>query len=158
MRRWLIYYAGGSTYSNEDGPPEKAPRDYVQVIMQDSPFINGRDIISGAGTTYQYFCWHGDRWIIHDDSGLRQYNELFGDKAIVLNGFYIADENFWAIHQEAVDSPDWQGFEFTRLVRASKWAPTEDRAIPGSVEVVSIYDAPEKTGSLLFASGEVVTP
>jgi hypothetical protein len=139
--RWLIYYADGSSYSSEDGPPEQAPRDYCEVIMQDEPSRDRRDIISGAGTTYQYFCWHGDRWIIHDDSGLRQYNQLFGDKAIVLNGFYIPDEQFWEIHDRAVDHPDWQAKE-TRLVRASKWAPTEERAIPGAVEVLSIYDVP----------------
>ncbi len=142
---WIIYYADGSTYSNNDGPPENAPRDYCEVIMQDEPRLGGRDIISGAGTVYGYFCWHGDRWIIHDDSGLRQYNDLFGDKAIVLSGFYIEDEKFWEIHQKAVDNPDWQQYPSTRLVRASKWAPTEERAIPGAVEVLSVYDAPEKT-------------
>lgn len=124
--KWIIYYSDGSTFSNEDGPPEKAPRDYVQVIMQDEVFQGRRDIISGAGSNYQYYCWHGDRWIIHDDSGLRQYNQLYGDKAIVLNGFYIEDEKFWEIHCKAVDHPDWQGVE-TRLVRASEWP---ERVIP----------------------------
>jgi hypothetical protein len=141
--RWLIYYADGSTFSSEGGTPAEAPRDFVQVIMQDDPFRQQRDIISGAGTVYQYFCWHGDRWIIHDDSGLRQYNQLFGDKAIVLNGFYIEDDKFWEIHGRAVDHPDWQGMQ-TRLVRASKWAPTDERAIPGSVDVISIDDVPQE--------------
>lgn len=134
--RWIVYYADGSTFSSDDGPPEKAPRDYCEVIMQDgsSPEYE-RDIISGAGTVYQYFCWHGDRWIIHDDSGLRQYNQLFGDKAIILNGFYIEDDKFWEIHQRAVDDPDWQR-STTRLVRAGSWAPTADRPIPGAVQVL----------------------
>lgn len=141
MIRWVIYYADGSTYSNEDGPPENAPRDYCEVIMQDEPFRNQRDIISGAGTVYQYFCWHGDRWVIHDDSGLRQYKQLFGDKAIVLNGFYIEDEKFWAIHNKALDHPDWKGMQ-TRLVRASSWAPTEERPIPGAMQILEAV--PEK--------------
>lgn len=131
--RWLIYYQDGSTFSSDDGPPEKAPKDYVQVIMQDEPFRDRRDIISGAGTNYQYYCWHGDRWIIHDDSGLEQYNALFGDKAIVLRGFYIEDERFWAIHEKAVDHPGWKRKE-TRLVRASAWA---EREVPGTTEVVT---------------------
>jgi hypothetical protein len=137
MIRWVVYYADGSTFSSADGGPADAPRDYVQVIMQDEPFRDQRDIISGAGTTYQFFCWHGDKWIIHDDSGLQQYNALFGDKAIVLRGFYISDEDFWEIHGRAVDHPDWQGKE-TRLVRASTWAPTEVRPVPGTTEVVTI--------------------
>ena len=36
--RWIVYYQDGSTFSSEDGSPEKAPRDYVQVVMQDEPF------------------------------------------------------------------------------------------------------------------------
>lgn len=141
MLRWLIYYADGSTYSSEDGPPENAPRDYVEVVLQEDEFRGRKDVISGAGTTYQYFCWHGDRWIIHDDSGLRQYNDLFGEKAIVLNGFYIEDEKFWAIHQQAIDNPDWATRE-TRLVRASAWAPNPDRPIPGAIQVLE--PVPEK--------------
>jgi hypothetical protein len=136
IRRWLIYYADGSTFSSEDGAPGEAPRDYVQVILQEDHFRDRRDVISGAGTTYQYFCWHGDRWIIHDDSGLRQYNQLFGDKAIVLNGFYIDDESFWGLHQSAIDNPEWPAKE-TRLVRASKWAPNPEREIPGTIEELS---------------------
>lgn len=120
MIRWIIFYADGSTFSWEDGPPEKAPRDYVEVIMQDEPFRNRRDLISGAGTTYQYYCWHGDRWIIHDESGLEQYKSLFKDNPIILRGFYIEDEHFWGIHDRALDYPDWKGME-TRLVRASQW-------------------------------------
>lgn len=137
MVDWKVFYADGSTYSSKDGPPEKAPKDYAEVVMQYEPFRDRRDIISGAGTTYQYYCWHGDRWIIHDDSGLEQYNALFKDKAIVLRGFYIEDEKFWAIHQQAVDDPEWKAME-TRLVRASQWAVRE---VPGTTEAVSVPPA-----------------
>ena len=134
MVDWKVFYADNTTFSSKDGPPEKAPKDYVEVVMQYEPFRDRRDIISGAGTTYQYYCWHGDRWIIHDDSGLEQYNALFKDKAIVLRGFYIEDEKFWNLHQAAVDDPEWQGFAETRLVRASLWVARE---VPGTTEAVT---------------------
>ena len=128
MVDWKIFYEDGSTFTNKDGGPEDAPKNYVEVVMQYEPFRDRRDIISGAGTTYQYYCWHGDRWIIHDDSGLEQYNALFKENPIVLRGFYIEDEKFWAIHTQAVNDPEWQGFTSTRLVRASAWPSTPTQA------------------------------
>ena len=54
---WIIYYDDGSTYSSDDGPPEDAPVDGVQVIMQ-ALSDGGRRIVQGG----DYYWWLGDEW------------------------------------------------------------------------------------------------
>lgn len=121
MTDWVVYYSDGTTFSSEQGTPDKAPRDYVQVIMQDNPRLKMRDVIDGAGTDYQFYCWHpeGDCWIIHDTNGLEQFLAS-NPSGIYLRGYYIPDDAFWKIHSAAIDS-NWKGLP-VRYVRASDWS------------------------------------
>jgi hypothetical protein len=116
--RWMVFYADGSTFSSDQGAPEDAPKDYVEVVLQESK--EGRELIDGMATDYEFYCWHGDRWIIHNQNGLDQYLAMPDSPKVYLRGFYIPDEQFREIHIAALDHPDWQGLD-TRIVRASEW-------------------------------------
>jgi hypothetical protein len=120
-RRWTVYYSDGvteSTFSSGQGTPGDAPKNYVQAIVQENA-DGGRDLIDGMGTNYEFYCWHGDRWIIHNQNGLEQFLAL-DRKGIYLRGYHIADEAFREQHLKALDDPVWQDLS-TRIVRASEW-------------------------------------
>ncbi len=111
MAEWVIYYAGGPTFSSKDGHARNAPRDYVQVVMQET--AAGRDVLEH----HDHYCWHNDRWIPHDASGLAQYkNDPTIKEKVVLNGYWIADEAFWKLHNTALDHPEWKHLQI-RFVR-----------------------------------------
>lgn len=112
MTDWIIYYKGGGTFSSKGGQPSEAPRDYVQVVMQDNEHF-GRDLMD----TWDHYCWHDGLWIPHDASGLEQYNaDSSISEKVVLNGYWTTDSAFWTIHNAALDNPDWKGLP-VRIVR-----------------------------------------
>jgi hypothetical protein len=62
---WRIFYADGSTFSEEDGPPEDAPPVGVQIIVQPHP-VTGAHVLEGA----DYYIRHGGEWVGCDLPGL----------------------------------------------------------------------------------------
>ena len=66
---WRIYYGDGSTYSDEDGPPEAAPPwGAVAVVTRDPN--DPREITSVHGTGFDYFVYDGAGWWGVDFVGL----------------------------------------------------------------------------------------
>jgi hypothetical protein len=113
MLEWIIYYSDGSTFSSKDGGPQKTPRNYVQVVMQTNDHMGGRDLMD----YHDHYGWHNDRWLPHDLSGITQYKDDPSiENKIVLNGYWIADSEFWKIHNQALDDPEWKDLQ-TRMVR-----------------------------------------
>jgi hypothetical protein len=108
---WIIFYKDGSTFSSANGTPQAAPRDYVQVVMQATDA--GRDLMDH----YDYYGWHNDRWIPHDADAIAQYQaDPAITEKIVLQGYWIADAEFWAIHNKALDYRTWKSLP-VRIVR-----------------------------------------
>lgn len=101
MVEWKIWYYNGSTYSSDDGPPENAPRDGVEVVVVKSAAY-GRII----WCRYEGYTWQNGAWVAHNNrEGIQQYERLFPNP-IVLNGFAMSDEQFLAIYHEALDDAD----------------------------------------------------
>ena len=68
MRHWIVYYGDGSTYSDQDGPPELAPANNVQVIA-----IEDGDCGKVLLNTKDYYWWTGETWLAGDIFGLFDY-------------------------------------------------------------------------------------
>lgn len=68
MIDWKIYYADGSTFTNEGGPPEMAPSGGVICIAYYDD--DGRRHICHAA---DYYVWNWGRWVNADSSGFWQY-------------------------------------------------------------------------------------
>lgn len=66
MLEWVIFYENGTTFSNEDGPPEDSPIEGVLAIAQkdrrESPTNCGFTIIYGE----TYFIYCDGQWWNHD--------------------------------------------------------------------------------------------
>ncbi len=57
MSKWIIYYDDGGTFSSDEGSPEEAPLDGIQVIadkLDGQPqYLFDRD----------FYYWTGDMWV-----------------------------------------------------------------------------------------------
>lgn len=71
---WRIFYRNNFVYSNEDGPPESAPKSGVQGIVIPEGIIEKRDFYWWADETW----WGGDLW------GRIQYELEPGFKLVLL--------------------------------------------------------------------------
>jgi len=89
--RWRIWYSGGDTFSNEDGPPEDAPRDGVQAIAEKR---DGRTIVWTGSDLY---CWAGEGW-----HGAPVRKTAWPANAPILTGTLIDPEAFQLIRAEAM--------------------------------------------------------
>ncbi len=102
---WRIYYGDGSTFDDEDGPPELAPARDVQVIV-----VHDDDVLWATQTGSDYYVWDdrgsGSRWWGVDKFGLYDYLIEPGYK-IVLFGRTIANEEFAEIFKRAKEDPTW---------------------------------------------------
>jgi hypothetical protein len=79
---WLIIYSDGSTYSDQDGPPESAPARGVVVIVQDDP-----NVTVNVGRIMRFerdFYWYAGQWFGGDFEGMRDH--------VIDNGFYLGTE------------------------------------------------------------------
>jgi hypothetical protein len=97
MIDWKIYYADGSTYSNEDGEAAFAPGGGVICVAwydQD----NRRRLAHGAD---YYICDEG-RWFGVDAAGFWQYMAEPGHKVVKL-GRMTGDLNFRLIMSKAMN-------------------------------------------------------
>lgn len=107
MIEWRIYYADGSTFDNEDGPPEAAPCDGVLVVGQVDPKHNW-DCRWG-----DWFVYRDDehRWYHADYPGLFDHVKHFAIHIrAVLQGRYVRDDVWNAIwrkaqHEDALPNP-----------------------------------------------------
>lgn len=98
---WAIWYDGGVSYSNLDGPPENAPRWGVLCVAALSG-QHGRMIWHGT----DYYGWRDGAWISLDTTGLFDYlGNAPGREKIVLMGRHVPPDEFQRVFQLAVDDP-----------------------------------------------------
>lgn len=96
---WIIYYDTADTFSSEDGSPDNAPKDGVQVVAV-------RDV--GVGKilwhSYDHYCWHKEGcWLPHTEIGMRFYLSKDDEPKVVLNGYWIPHKRWADIYNFAVD-------------------------------------------------------
>ena len=101
--KWKIFYST-STYSDEDGPPELAPKRDVQAIAVANK-VTGRRI----ERTTDFYVWVPERggWRGVDQFGLYDYLIGPGTK-IVLFGRTLSDEEYgevWKLVAHDLDLP-----------------------------------------------------
>jgi hypothetical protein len=96
---WIIYYSDGSSFTSKDGPPEKAPREGVQVVV-----CEGEKVGKLPWHSEEFYCWQDETWIPHNERGLWVYlaKEPW---PIVLQTYAIHPSKFQDIYQQAVTDP-----------------------------------------------------
>lgn len=103
---WRIYYAGGGTFSDEDGDISAAPALGVQAIVKrdSADHIDnvGRRVLDRA----DYYWWQDSEWYGGDILGLFDYLQRPGWKK-VLFGRSISVPEFMSIRKRALDDPDF---------------------------------------------------
>lgn len=98
---WVVWYDGGASFSNIDGPPENAPRWGVLCVAAYSGF-HGRMIWHGT----DYYAWKANEWISFDTTGLFDYLANHpGREKIVLMGRHVRPDEFHRVYQMAADDP-----------------------------------------------------
>lgn len=113
--RWIIHYADGNSFTDQDGAPEDAPRNDVLCIAAYSA-DHGRMIWHGT----DYYIWEtqwGGEWVSVDREGLSDYLDRPGREKIRLRGRHIPPGAFWAIYEKANSDP--------RLPPRSSYDPRE---------------------------------
>lgn len=101
--KWRVYYDDGSTYDNEDGPPEEAQKQGVICTVARDERV-GRTIT----TQYDFYWWNyeEEEWWGSDKFGLWDYLTRPGEK-IVLFGRSVPRDKYRSIHQDAVNDEDF---------------------------------------------------
>jgi len=97
---WRIYYGDGSTYSDDDGPPELAPKRDVQTIAQRNELV-GRRIERGDN----FYVWTDHGWRGCDQFGMFDYLIQPGTK-VVLFGRSLSDNEYRNVLGRACKDPD----------------------------------------------------
>ncbi len=95
--QWVCWYSDGSNFSSEDGPPEKAPRAGVLVVVQVDERLG---FIPWFG--WDYYCWENGGWIPHSVDGLTHYLDTCYP-AIRLRGYFVRDGHFQDVFAQAVE-------------------------------------------------------
>lgn len=98
---WKIFYGDGSTFSNEDGPPESAPAANVQAIAQVADIAIGRRTCS----RFDFYWFDRGEWHGSDLFGLFDYL-MRVSPSIVKFGRVLPRLEFEAILSRAVNDPD----------------------------------------------------
>jgi hypothetical protein len=105
---WKIWYAGGSVYTDEDGPPESAPGRGVLVIVQQDA-NHGRRRVSST----DFYVWREGRWDGCDLAGLLDHliergflveGEVIDTGAVLM--FVL--ENHLALFGRLVSRAEWE--------------------------------------------------
>lgn len=91
MVSWRIYYRDGSTYSDEEGPPESALKCHVQGIVFPDGIIERRD----------FYWWDDGAWWGGDLYGRIQY-ELEPGWKLVLLGQSDHDDRYEATRKRMI--------------------------------------------------------
>lgn len=100
MLNWRVYYGDGSTFSNEDGPPDQAPGLNVQVIAYRDPEVGNR-----LQAIHDYYWFESGLWAGGDLFGLWYYLQKPGLK-VVKFGATLARDDFMEIYRKAKNDPD----------------------------------------------------
>lgn len=100
MLQWRIHYDDGSTYSDQDGPPELAPVDGVVVVARIDVDV-GRELLH----LKDYYYWERDRWWGCDLFGMWDYLRRPGWKKVIA-GRNTEHANYSAIFERARLDPD----------------------------------------------------
>ncbi len=101
MLEWRIYYHGGDTFSNLDGPAEDAPGYGVLVIgYQDR--ATGRGLMRG----FDFYAYDGKEWYGHDLWGLM--DRLFNRLGVVaaFAGRSVSELEFQETYKKAKEDPE----------------------------------------------------
>lgn len=98
MAQWVIWYSDGSSFSSDDGTPADAPRLYVQCIAV-ADISCGNYVLAEQN----FYCWHDDQWVPHDQTGLFQYLAAPGSEKIVLFGYWIDRGRYASMRVKAQD-------------------------------------------------------
>jgi hypothetical protein len=105
---WKIFYGDGSTFSSEDGTPQRAPCLNVQVIIQEDEHL-----IWVSQTKADYYVWDdiggvlGPRWRGVDKFGLWEYLFLVPGYKIVKAGRTLLSIDYDKIWKAAVEDPNF---------------------------------------------------
>lgn len=119
---WTIHYAGGLTFSSEQGGPEESPGlGVLAVVIPDD--TTGYRVMHGGGPHYGQgtYWWEKGQWFIGDVFGMTQYLAEPGWKIIRLGRTVTKDA--WA--------QLWQRIEEAHGKKSSWW-PREPRGPHGS--------------------------
>lgn len=92
---WTIYYGDGDTFSSDDGGPDVAPAQNVQVIVQYAE-QSGWYLQVGS----DYYIWSDGRWVGVDLFGVWDYCSLLGWKRVLL-GRMLSNDQFNEVYQRA---------------------------------------------------------
>ena len=103
MIAWIVFYDDGSSFTSEDGAPERAPKDGVQIVAV-------RDIKTGVQwiSGNDHYCWQGGTWVGHNREVIRHYRircQQKGEPAVILNGYGLPDEDWYRIANTAYSDP-----------------------------------------------------
>lgn len=94
--KFKIFYGDGTTYSNKNGPPERAPKRNVQLITVEDDVIGRR-----IEATNDYYAYTSHGWRGCDRFGLFDYLIEPGVK-LVLFGRSLSDVEYKTIRDKAV--------------------------------------------------------
>lgn len=119
---WIVFYADGSSFTNLDGGPERAPRSDALCIAAYSK-DHGRMIWHGT----DYFIWEtqwgegcgNGEWVSVDREGLSDYLDRPGATKIRIRGRHVPPGVFWSLYERANSDP--------RLPPRSSYDPRERR-------------------------------
>ncbi len=92
MNTWKIWYVDGSTFTNDDGTPNDAPKHGVEVIAEKR---DGRTILWVYGEVY---CWIDNGWCCAPTR-----NRHWPDDAPTLYGKQTDDASFVRMKTEAME-------------------------------------------------------
>ena len=95
----MIVYGDGSEYTSDDGAPEEAPRQNVQIVYHLDPNVGFRD----EQSRYGYWGWRKDYgWVaFQTESGFWDYMFESGIMQITLFGRTLPEAEWWALKREA---------------------------------------------------------
>jgi hypothetical protein len=96
--QWKIYYGDGTTFSNEDGGPEDAPADNVQVIGQRNSTV-GREVLCEK----DFYVFEDNTWVAMDDDGMKAYFRRVG---LLKQAETMPTEKFRKLYSLAVVDPE----------------------------------------------------
>lgn len=104
--RWKVYYTGGATYCDADGPVQDAPyRGVLAVAFED--LTSGHNFTYNTGrryrTNFDFYCWHPTFW--SGTNILDSYLAQPGWKK-VLQGLWVPDDE-WLDLERSLDADDY---------------------------------------------------